>query len=123
MRAVALALLVALAGCGASSSAVVLGPGQPPKPGDCPMRLVALPPEELFDDYLRVGSICLAPAPVSLGVAEDLREAVKHPGGERDELFGRACALGGDVIALAGRCGRGRSTFEFAVLRARQTEE
>jgi hypothetical protein len=122
MRAATLALCVFLSGCGASSSAIVLGPRQSPKARNCPIRLVALPPEELFDDYLRVGSVCVTPPAVVLGMSEDLREAIKHPGGERDELFGRACALGGDVVALSGRCGRALGTFEYAVLRARPTE-
>ena len=121
MRSAWLALWM-LAGC-VTSTAVAVGPPQPRKPPDCVIEIAEQAPEELSPDYLRVGSVCVTRAD-GFGVPEPVRDAVKHRGRVRDELFGRACALGGEVVSLAGVCSVGRfSAVEFAVLRARPASD
>jgi hypothetical protein len=107
-----------LCGC-VTSTAVGVGPPQPRKSPSCVIAIADEAPEELSDQYLRVGSVCVT-TDSGFGVPEPVRAAIKHRGAVRDELFARACGLGGDVVAACGVCSVGRvSAVEFAVLRAR----
>jgi hypothetical protein len=120
MRTVLLGVCV-LSGC-VTSTAVRVGPQQPRKPPCCVIRIATDAPEELMDEYQRVGSVCITETS-GFGAPEAVTSAIKHPGAERDELFGRACALGGDVVAVWGVCNIGRANaVEFAVLRTRPQE-
>lgn len=112
--------LVALFVCGCvSSRSIAVGPPEPPRPAGCAIDIAADPPEELLDDYQRVGSVCVGEAS-GPGIPESVRSAITHRSPVRDELFRSACALGGEVVALADSCSLGRfSGVEFAVLRAR----
>lgn len=106
-------------GC-VSTHVVALGPRQAARPRDCPIRVLPIAPEELHDDYVRVGTVCVGRG-FGVGPPEAVADAVRHASGERDALFARACGLGGDVVVLAGACATKGETMEFAVLRARST--
>jgi hypothetical protein len=117
MRCAWLALWM-LCGC-VTSTAVAVGPPQPRKPPSCVIAIAAEAREERSADYQRVGSVCVT-TDSGFGVPEPVRDAIKHRGAVRDELFARACALGGEVVAVSGLCSVGRvSAVEFAVRRAR----
>ena len=121
MRLPLAVLALLLSGCVATHT-VAVGPPQPRLPRDCPIRIVRLAPEELFEDYLRVGSVCIV-SRGGFGPPEPITNAVRHAGSERDALFGRACALGGEIVAVSGPCSIDRANaVEFAVLRARADE-
>lgn len=117
MRLTFAVLGVALSGC-VSARAVALGPRQPARGRDCQIRVLRIAPEELHDDYVRVGTVCVARL-FGVGLPEQVSDAVRHAGGERDALFARACGLGGDLVVLSGECARRGGAMEFAVLRAR----
>jgi len=81
------------------------------------MQIAERAPEEMTDGYIRVGNVCITNGDSS---PERIRRAALRPGEENDELFGRACLLGGEVVVASGMCGIGkRSGAEFAVLRTR----
>jgi hypothetical protein len=95
-------------------NSVAIGPVQPPRPRNCPLRIVKDAPEDLQDDWQRVGAICLAGS----------RADILYWGATRDALTEEACHLGGELITASGTCsvGRDRGT-EFAVMRARAASQ
>jgi len=98
------------------SHAVAIGPPQPPRPGDCPIELSHVAPEDLAANYTRVGNVCVS----------DADPDVYRSSSERTELQAEACALGGELVTASGACsvscGDGSCDgTEFAVMRARPT--
>jgi hypothetical protein len=111
---VALSLgMLTLSGC-ITTRRVALGPPEPPRPLDCPIRFERIEPGEAARTYRQVGSICITNTrrPVRVEDAykkEDVREAL-----QRD-----ACRLGGDLVSPVGLCSNGREAgLEFGVYRS-----
>ncbi len=117
MKPLVAALALALSGCiSVASRTVRVGPPQPRHPPGCDVDLAQDAPEELLDDYVRVGSVCVAVTSTTVGPPSLEDEA----GVVDDELRRRACALGGELVTATGTCTiRRTSGTEFAVMRAR----
>jgi hypothetical protein len=109
-------VVLGLAGC-LQTNVVRVGPIQPPKSINCPIRFEPISPQRAAARYEQVGAICANLADDAIYRTGDLADRV------RSRLAADACGLGGDMITVVGACSINRvNGVELGVFAERRPE-